>query len=487
MKLQTEEPTHTRRQVPGNRLRASHIFTDLVRREKSRTSLIELEMRANSGLISLVSEDLEAGSMEAMGSPDNPLNLSVPMLSKSDKYHVFISYSSGDSIWVYGLIHKLEETFPSLRICYHERDFLPGKTIIDNMVECIQSSQKTLMVLSPDFVRSRWCLFEANLSMFRNCMGHKAIVPIMLKPCPVPLHLSHLTYLEAIDAQFFEKLAQVLLSKNGQMTHSTLVHYQPSLLYNGKTIHTLPAVNEGGEAWQPGIFSNSSVPDSLRPIVNDPELYKEAIGIINDMPRSSSFLRFITCQVLLCIILGLLALATLMFYMVLTVFYPYNSFLAPQMLIFSPIAMIGLILMPILFIKVLCWKRNRAKVITREMVPKTGQANLLLMKTSVLAGWPSRAQLFFVYVSLHQCMQTFQVAFGRGSALATAMQEKAIVKYSSDYACCLARNHFTFDAAEAPGHLKGGICFCQCDSLTNYLTGKLKWLLTMAHMKKLLQ
>ncbi|MEE6498527.1 hypothetical protein FKM82_003143 [Ascaphus truei] len=418
--------------------------------------------------MSLVSEDWEAGSMEAMGIPDSPLNISVPKLSKDDKYHVFISYSSGDSIWVYGLIHKLEETFPSLRICYHERDFLPGKTIIDNMVECIQSSQKTLMVLSPDFVRSRWCLFEANLSIFRDCMGHKAIVPIMLKPCPVPLYLSHLTYLEAEDSQFFEKLAQVLLSNNDQMTHSTLVHFQPSLLYNGKTIHTCPAVNEGGEAWQPAIFS-TSVPDSLRPVVNDPELYKEAIGIINDMPRSSSFLRFITCRVLLCVILVLLTVATFVFYIAaFATFDLYYGFVAPRMLIFLPIAMISLILMPTLFIKVLCWKRNRAKVITREMVLKTGQANHLLMKTSVLAGCPSRVQLSFVYVSLHQCMHTFQVAFGRGSALATETQEKAIVRYSSDYACCLAKKHFPFDIAEPPGHLKGGICFCQ------YVTTRIK-------------
>ncbi|XP_075466409.1 uncharacterized protein LOC142501040 isoform X2 [Ascaphus truei] len=401
--------------------------------------------------MSLLSEDLEAGSMEAMGSPDNPLNLSVPALSKDDKYHVFISYSSGDSIWVYGLICKLEHTFPSLRICYHERDFLPGKTIIDNMVECIQSSQKTLIVLSPDFVRSRWCLFEANLSMFRDCMGHKAIVPIMLKPCPVPLHLSHLTYLEAEDDQFFEKLVQVLLNANALVTNDIMFHYQSSVLYNGKSLLTLAAVNENNPDFLNGIFSEASVPDSLRAIVEDPELYKEAMEIINDIAPSDSVLYTMQKVYLVIFLIVAIGLPSLM-----------SGFLfdSPDAIWLSGVPL-SIIPGFILTYKAKQWDKDRLNKVTQEMTMRTGQANLLLMKTSVLAGCPSRAQLFFVYVSLHQCMQTFQVAFGRGSALATAMQEKAIVKYSSDYACCLNRKHFPFDAAEPPGHLKGGICFCQ--------------------------
>ncbi|KAM8924587.1 uncharacterized protein RCH25_009285 [Pelodytes ibericus] len=398
--------------------------------------------------------------MHAIGSSSSSVVCPAPPLGKDDKYHIFISCSSGDSIWVYGLIHKLEDTFPTLKICYHERDFVPGKTIIDNMVDCIHSSQKTLVVLSPDFVRSRCCLFEANLSMLRNCMVHKTIIPIMLKPCPVPSHLSHLTYLEAEDDQFFEKLSQALFAANDQMAHSTLVHYQPSVLYKGKTIHSLPAINEGSESWQPGIYASASVPDPLKALVDEPGLYMKAIEIINDIHPSNSCLRFTTCKVLLCIVLVLLIFGILLLFLT-SVFSLPETQKGYVILQFLPLAMIALILMPTLFITVLCWKSKITKKIYQEMVLKTGQANLLLMQTGVLVGCPSRSQLFFVYIPLHECKKTFNITFEPDCTLSRAMWEKAIVHYSSDYACCLARKHFPFNAINPPRHLEESICFCQ--------------------------
>ncbi|XP_053548135.1 uncharacterized protein LOC128639905 isoform X1 [Bombina bombina] len=397
--------------------------------------------------------------MKAMANSPIPLEPPIPALLKDDKYHLFISYSSGDSIWVYGLIRKLEDTFPILKICYHERDFLPGKTIIDNMVESIQSSQKILMVLSPDFVRSRWCLFEANLSFFRDCMGHKAIIPIMLRPCPMPLHLSHLTYLEAEDEQFFDKLCQVALTANDQMIHCSLVHYQSPLLYSGKAILTLNLVNEDREPWQLAVFSNS-VPDSLRAFVDDDDLYKEAVDIVNSATISFSCLRFMACKVFLCIILILITCFCILFFLSGIMDSPLLTGEAMVFLL-SPVALTVVILMPILFIKVVCWNKVNVRKITKQMVLKTGEANLILMKTSLLAGYSVTAQLFFVYVSLQKCRETFEITFGSDSVLATKMWRKAIVNYSSDYTCCLAKKHFPLNCVDSPGHQEGCVCFCQ--------------------------
>ncbi|XP_069584385.1 toll-like receptor 1 [Ranitomeya imitator] len=208
----------------------------------------------------------------------------VPKLTGDDLYHVFISFSGVDSTWVHRLIHRLEVTFSSIKICSHDRDFTAGKTIIENMTESIQRSQKMLMVLSPDFVQSRWCLFEANLSMFQDCMSHKAIVPVMLKPCPMPLYLSHLTYLEADDEQFFEKLCNRLLRNNAKEAEDVLVHFQSSILYGGKHLLSLAAVNENDKDAIKATFSNTCVPDSLKAVVKDPEIYKKAIQLINDTP-----------------------------------------------------------------------------------------------------------------------------------------------------------------------------------------------------------
>ncbi|KAM9324976.1 uncharacterized protein PAF06_001090 [Gastrophryne carolinensis] len=384
-------------------------------------------------------------------------DFSVPELGKGQKYHVFISYSSGDSIWVFGLVHKLESSIPGLKICFHERDFVPGKTIIDNMIECIQSSQKTVMVLSPDFLRSRWCLFETNLSIFQDCMLHKSIVPIMLKPCPVPLHLSTLTYLEADDEQFFEKLTQVILNKNYQLPHSSLIHYQSSLLYSGKTLHTMVAVNEEREAWQPGVFSSSPVPDSLRAVVDDPTLYKEAIEIINDIKPSDYYIPHPVIITLLCFITALLLSGCIVY--ACDLFLDLHGF-SSKVFVFFPILVTAVLPMPLLYYKISNWPKQNAKLICKIMIKKTCQANLLLSESSLFAGC-SKSQLFFVYVNLRDCKKTFQATFSDDSILALAMWKKAISMYSSDYACCLSKKSFSFGFPDTPGHLKDGVCFCQ--------------------------
>ncbi|XP_076439450.1 toll-like receptor 2 [Babylonia areolata] len=82
-------------------------------------------------------------------------------------FDVFVSYAAPDLPWVRGhLLAKLEGEM-GLRLCVHERDFLPGNNIVDNIVQCVEKSKKVLMVFSRHFVRSQWCQFELSL-----CLSH---------------------------------------------------------------------------------------------------------------------------------------------------------------------------------------------------------------------------------------------------------------------------------------------------------------------------
>ncbi|XP_056272153.1 uncharacterized protein LOC130194950 [Pseudoliparis swirei] len=223
--------------------------------------------------------------MELMYSPETADSLllpdppcpSIPSLGDGESYHVFISYSSTDSRWTHSLIDQLESC--GLQVCYHDRDFTPGRTVLENMSDCIQESQKVLLVLSQEFVRSRWCLLEANMSLFRDCLQRKPIVPVLLEPgVSVPLHLCHLTYLEADDPDFKDKLLKVLCTPNQQLQGSTVVPFQPPSIYNGKALQPLIAVNEEGlNKWNCGQFSDMEVPDQLRLIIQDPENYRKAL------------------------------------------------------------------------------------------------------------------------------------------------------------------------------------------------------------------
>uniref|UniRef100_A0A8C5X5N1 Toll-like receptor 2 n=1 Tax=Malurus cyaneus samueli TaxID=2593467 RepID=A0A8C5X5N1_9PASS len=83
-------------------------------------------------------------------------------------YDAFVSYSDNDSDWVENtMVRELEQACPPFRLCLHKRDFVPGKWIVDNIIDCIEKSHKTLFVLSEHFVQSEWCKYELDFSHFR--------------------------------------------------------------------------------------------------------------------------------------------------------------------------------------------------------------------------------------------------------------------------------------------------------------------------------
>ncbi|KAL6082428.1 hypothetical protein STEG23_027539 [Scotinomys teguina] len=84
------------------------------------------------------------------------------------RYDAFVSYSEQDSYWVENLmVQQLENSDPRFKLCLHKRDFVPGKWIIDNIIDSIEKSHKTVFVLSENFVRSEWCKYELDFSHFR--------------------------------------------------------------------------------------------------------------------------------------------------------------------------------------------------------------------------------------------------------------------------------------------------------------------------------
>ncbi|KAK7108145.1 toll-like receptor 13 [Littorina saxatilis] len=88
------------------------------------------------------------------------------LLQKFD-FDVFVSHDSDDSLWVRKhLMSELEDRL-GLRLCLHERDFIPGRDIVDNIATMVQSSKKVLMVFSNAFVASQWCQFELSF-----CLQH---------------------------------------------------------------------------------------------------------------------------------------------------------------------------------------------------------------------------------------------------------------------------------------------------------------------------
>ncbi|XP_041609707.1 toll-like receptor 1 [Vulpes lagopus] len=111
-------------------------------------------------------------------------NTPLEELQRTIQFHAFISYSGHDSAWVKSeLLPNLEKE--ELRICLHERNFIPGKSIVENIINCIEESYKSIFVLSPNFVQSEWCHYElyfAHHNLFHE--GSNNLILILLEPIP---------------------------------------------------------------------------------------------------------------------------------------------------------------------------------------------------------------------------------------------------------------------------------------------------------------
>ncbi|NWV29557.1 TLR1 protein, partial [Origma solitaria] len=119
------------------------------------------------------------------------------------QFHAFISYSERDSLWVKNeLMPNLEKGEGCVQLCQHERNFIPGKSIVENIINCIEKSYKSIFVLSPNFVQSEWCHYElyfAHHKLFSE--NSNSLILILLEPIPPYLIPARYHKLKALMAK----------------------------------------------------------------------------------------------------------------------------------------------------------------------------------------------------------------------------------------------------------------------------------------------
>lgn len=132
------------------------------------------------------------------------------------RYDVFVSYSHKDSAWVRNmLLPRLEAE--GLHVCIDYRDFEPGAPILTEMERAVLESRKTLLVLTPAYLASEWAEFENILaSTLDPAARRRRVIPLLLKPCELPLRIRTLTYLNFTGAESefeFQRLVEVIRPK----------------------------------------------------------------------------------------------------------------------------------------------------------------------------------------------------------------------------------------------------------------------------------
>ncbi|OWF49712.1 Protein toll [Mizuhopecten yessoensis] len=138
--------------------------------------------------------------------------------SDDDKtYDAFISYSSLDETWVMGELYSFLESH-AFHVCLHHKDFIPGACISENIINSIDKSRHTILVLSPNFLGSEWCLLEFRKAFQQSLVektGHlivvvKESVDLVSLEKDMRHFIETHTYLSLGDSRFWDKLNRSL-------------------------------------------------------------------------------------------------------------------------------------------------------------------------------------------------------------------------------------------------------------------------------------
>lgn len=140
-------------------------------------------------------------------------------------YDAFISYSNGDRSFVFkDCIEKLEKE-ENLKLCIHQRNFMPGQDITVNITNCIHTSRTTVCLITRKFLESYYCMFEFNMARMESVYsrnGRNILFLVFyehLEPKELPLVMLELVQKESYieypnDEQgnvvFWEKIKETL-------------------------------------------------------------------------------------------------------------------------------------------------------------------------------------------------------------------------------------------------------------------------------------
>ena len=84
------------------------------------------------------------------------------------RYDAFISYATDNSDFaLHGVIREVEDK-TDLKLCFHQRDFIPGYDIAENIANAIHESRKVVCVISDSYLASHWCMYEFNMALMER-------------------------------------------------------------------------------------------------------------------------------------------------------------------------------------------------------------------------------------------------------------------------------------------------------------------------------
>lgn len=157
----------------------------------------------------------------------------IEMDDRDKLFDAFVSYSAKDEIFVAEeLAPILENGDPPYKLCLHYREFPIGGYLSDTILQAVESSRRTIMVLSENFIKSEWSRYEfksAHHQVLRD--RRKRLIVILLGDVPpkdldpdLRLYLKNNTYLQWGEKLFWERLRFALPDVPNNQRHKNNRH-----------------------------------------------------------------------------------------------------------------------------------------------------------------------------------------------------------------------------------------------------------------------
>ncbi|HNB55002.1 MAG TPA: toll/interleukin-1 receptor domain-containing protein, partial [Anaerolineales bacterium] len=114
-------------------------------------------------------------------------------------YDLYLSFSPEDARWAREwLLPRLEDA--GLRVFVDYRDARPGASKITEMERAMLESAKTLLILTPAYLKGDWNDFQSIMIQYLDPAGRQQrLLPLILKEVTLPLRLNMLVPLDFTD------------------------------------------------------------------------------------------------------------------------------------------------------------------------------------------------------------------------------------------------------------------------------------------------
>ncbi|XP_048776451.1 toll-like receptor 2 type-2 [Ostrea edulis] len=187
------------------------------------------------------------------------------------EFDAFVSYNNDDQEWVCNTFDdNKHERLAHLKFCMHHKDFVPGKTIFENIIRCVENSRHTVIVLSRNFLDSHFCMWEFQEAFQQSIVERKRhLIIILLEDIPdkdLPNDLKRcmktFTYIRKDDKIFIDKLLYSLSYKG-----KTLIPPKPAQLNEGYDDFGAPG-HKNEDKVEPNNVRNNMIHDINNQIYN---------------------------------------------------------------------------------------------------------------------------------------------------------------------------------------------------------------------------